>query len=81
MSSNEFSEEEQTINESVIKALNHKIRRTLLLELYKHGWGGYSELSKTLDIRSGSFYHHMRLLEDSGLVKQLEDKLYEIEVD
>jgi DNA-binding transcriptional ArsR family regulator len=66
------------INESVIKALNHKIRRTLLLELYKHGWGGYSELSKTLNIKAGSFYHHMRLLEDSGLVKQLEDKLYEI---
>jgi DNA-binding transcriptional ArsR family regulator len=75
---NDISEAEQTINESVIKALNHKIRRTLLLELYKHGWGGYSELSKTLNIKAGSFYHHMRLLEESGLVKQLEDKLYEI---
>ncbi|PWI49385.1 hypothetical protein CEE45_02290 [Candidatus Heimdallarchaeota archaeon B3_Heim] len=78
MNSNEVSEEEQNINESVIKALNHKIRRALLLELYKHGWGGYSELSKSLNIKAGSFYHHMRLLEESGLVKQLKDKLYEI---
>ena len=78
MNSKDIIEEEHTINESVIKALNHRIRRTLLLELYKHGWGGYSELSKTLNIKAGSFYHHMRLLEESDLVRQLEDKLYEI---
>ncbi len=78
MDINENPDKEQLINEAVIKALNHKIRRNLLLELYKHGWGGYSELSKSLDIKAGGFYHHMRLLEESGLVKQLEDKLYEI---
>ncbi len=78
MNTNNLSEEESTINESVIKALNHTIRRKLLLELYKHGWGGYSELSKVLNIKAGSFYHHMRILEQSELIKQLEDKLYEI---
>ena len=78
MDINENPDEDQLINEAVIKALNHKIRRNLLLELYKHGWGGYSELSKSLDIKAGGFYHHMRLLEKSGLVKQLKDKLYEI---
>ena len=78
MNSNNDSVEEHTISETVIKALNHEIRRKLLLELYKHGWGGYSELSESLNIKAGSFYHHMRLLEESGLVKQLKDKLYEI---
>jgi DNA-binding transcriptional ArsR family regulator len=74
----EISEEEQVVSEAIIKALNHKVRRALLLELYKYGWAGYSELSKTLNIKAGGFYHHMKLLEESGLVKQLEDKQYEI---
>ena len=78
MENDELTEERQVVNEVVIKALNNKVRRNILRNLYEFGWGGYSELSEKLNIKSGSFYHHIRILEESGLLKQLEDKTYEI---
>ena len=78
MDNDEPSSNMQVVNEVVIKALNNKVRRKILQNLYEYGWGGYSELSEKLSIKAGSFYHHIRILEESGLIKQLDDKIYEI---
>ncbi|MHA1945384.1 MAG: winged helix-turn-helix domain-containing protein [Candidatus Hodarchaeales archaeon] len=79
MDNDESTSSMQVVNEVVIKALNNKVRRKILQNLNEYGWAGYSELSEKLNIKAGSFYHHIRLLEESGLVKQRgEDKIYEI---
>ena len=78
MDNDELTNNIQVVNEVVIKALNNKVRRRILQNLYEYGWGGYSELSEKLGIKAGSFYHHIRILEESGLIKQLDDKIYEI---
>ncbi|MHA1978228.1 MAG: ArsR/SmtB family transcription factor [Candidatus Hodarchaeales archaeon] len=65
-------------DEPLLKALNHDLRRKILLEIFENGVGGYTELTRALDLKSGVFYHHMRLLEDAGLVQQLGDKSYDI---
>lgn len=73
---------EQTVpiklDDHILKALNHDIRRRILLELFELGWAGYSELIRTLKLTTGVFYHHIRLLEEAALVKQSEEKTYEI---
>ncbi len=66
------------LDDRILKALNHDIRRKILLELFKHGWAGYSELTRTLKLTTGVFYHHIRLLEEAELVVQSEGKIYEI---
>lgn len=63
---------------TLIKALDHDIRRKILLEIFENGLGGYSELTRVLKLKSGVFYHHMRLLEEANLVQQLSDKSYDI---
>lgn len=67
------------IDELVLKALNHNIRRRILFELYDKGWAGYTELTTWLKLKSGVFYHHMRILVEAGLINQsTRDKTYEI---
>lgn len=66
------------LDDHILKALNHDIRRRILLELFELGWAGYSELTRTLKLTTGVFYHHIRLLEEAELVKQSEEKSYEI---
>lgn len=66
------------LDDRVLNALNHDIRRKILLELFDLGWAGYSELTRTLKLTTGVFYHHIRLLEEANLVKQSEEKTYEI---
>jgi DNA-binding transcriptional ArsR family regulator len=71
--------EDVKVDELVLKALNHSIRRRILFELYEKGWGGYTELTHWLKLKSGVFYHHMRILVEAGLVNQsIRDKTYEI---
>ncbi|MHA2299296.1 MAG: hypothetical protein ACXAEU_24065 [Candidatus Hodarchaeales archaeon] len=66
------------MNEKIVKALNHEIRRKILVEIYENGMGGYLELSRVLKLKSGVFYHHMRILEAASLVHQLSDKKYNV---
>lgn len=66
------------LDEASIKALNHDIRRKILLELFEQGWAGYTELTRVLKLTTGVFYHHIRLLEEAELVEQSKAKIYEI---
>ncbi len=66
------------LDNHILKALNHDIRRKILLELFDLGWAGYSELTRVLKLTTGVFYHHIRLLEEANLVKQSEERTYEI---
>lgn len=66
------------LDDQILKALNHDIRRKILLELFDQGWAGYSELVRVLKLKTGVFYHHIRLLEEAGLVDQSKEKTYEI---
>ncbi|MFW9854975.1 MAG: winged helix-turn-helix domain-containing protein [Candidatus Thorarchaeota archaeon] len=73
------TEQHVEIDELVLKALNHNIRRRILFELYEKGWAGYTELTHWLKLTSGVFYHHMRILVEAGLINQsVRDKTYEI---
>ncbi|WP_455143218.1 winged helix-turn-helix domain-containing protein [Candidatus Hodarchaeum mangrovi] len=68
----------ESFDERVIKALNHDIRRKILLELYEHGLAGYSDLARVLNLKPGVFYHHVRILEDALLIEQDQEKIYQI---
>jgi DNA-binding transcriptional ArsR family regulator len=70
--------EPTAIDANILKALNHELRRKILIELYEFGLAGYSELARILELKPGVFYHHIRILENAELVKQDRDKIYEI---
>jgi DNA-binding transcriptional ArsR family regulator len=59
----------------IINALNHEIRRKILL-LLEHGPMSYTKLLESFDIATGKLNYHLKLLD--GLVEKNSDGLYKL---
>lgn len=64
------------INSELYSVLAHPHRRTLIREIYYEGEGSIKHFRENLNFKIGTLYHHLKVLIDSGLVKQTETKKY-----
>ncbi|MFX1533114.1 MAG: winged helix-turn-helix domain-containing protein [Promethearchaeota archaeon] len=54
----------------------HPHRRTLLEDLYYEGEGTIKHFRSDLKLKTGTLYHHLKILIETGLVEQTETKSY-----
>lgn len=69
--------EEETFEEEILYlALGHEIRRHIIKIIGNLGFAGFSDLKKSLQVSTGTIYHHLDVL--SKLIVQDEKKKYHL---
>jgi len=69
-----LSPESVDLEKKFYEALDHEIRRKILRMIGERGYGTFTEFKKTLEIGTGTLYHHLNIL--APLVYQKDDKKY-----
>ncbi|MFX0102649.1 MAG: winged helix-turn-helix domain-containing protein [Candidatus Hodarchaeota archaeon] len=70
----EEQEKIEGLEKKFFEALNHEARRKILRMIGEKGFSTFTEFKQTLDIGTGTLYHHLKIL--SPLIYQTDDKKY-----